>query len=122
MLRVRSVSTTNLKILMLQQEAVTFSNLNNLPILETRMRFNNKTSFEKYDLVPEDYEWRGSYYRATHGLKHIVGAKKYYDCDLYGAKCENCSNCTLPWTKEQFEKKGEFIAPRKSKGAYKEAA
>ena len=124
MLRVRSVSTTNLKILMLQQEAITFSNLNNLPILETRMRFNNKTAFEKYSLVKEDYEWRGSYYRAKHGLKHIIGAKRYYDCDLYGAKCANCSNCTLPWTTEQFEKKGEFIAPKKYKdiNIYKEVA
>ena len=122
MLRVRSSSTYDLKILKLQQESILFSNINNLPILETRMRFNNKTAFEKYNLVKEDYSWRGSYYRPHHGLRFLVGAKKYYDCDLYGLKCANCSNCTLPWTTEQFKKKGKFIAPSKTIEIYKEIA
>jgi len=121
MLRVRSLSTYDPKIILLQDIVVKFANTYNLPILETRMRFNNKTAFEKYKLCEDDYEWRGSYYRPHHGLKFIVGAKKYYDCDLFGMKCANCGNCTLPWTTEQFDKEGEFIAPSKSTQTYKRA-
>jgi len=121
-LRVRSVSTTDFNLLYLMDVAVKFANTHNLPIMETRMRFKRKIAFEKFKLVKEDYDWRGNYFRPKHGMRFIVGAKKYYDCDLYGAKCENCSNCTLPWTTEQFKKKGEFIAPSKSKRVYKEAA
>jgi len=124
-LRVRSISTIDLRLMMLQNEAVVFANLNNLPVMETRMRFNRKDSIQKYNLVKEDYFMsKGKQTKPNWGKKFIVGAKRYYDCDLYGAKCENCSNCTLPWTKEQFEKKGEFIAPSKdkSKRVYKEAA
>jgi len=112
-LRIRSASTSNLKLTILQNEAVVFANLHNLPVMETRMRFLKKIRFEQFNLVAEDYEWRGGYFRPKHGKKFIVGAKRYYDCDLYGAKCANCSNCTLPWKTEQFEKKGEFIAPFK---------
>jgi len=118
-LRLRSVSSTDLRLNMLQNEAVVFANLNNLPVMETRMRFNRKDSIEKYSLVKEDYFMSdGKQTKPVWGKRFIVGAKRYYDCDLYGAKCENCSNCTLPWTKEQFEKKGEFIAPSKSKQIY----
>lgn len=123
MLRVRSISTTNLHLLILQQQVVDFANLNNLPVLETRLRFNRVDSYEKYSLVKEDYEMRADKMtRPIHGKQFIVNAKKYYDCDLSGAKCENCSNCTLPWVTQQFKKKGEFIAPVKRKGVYKEAA
>jgi len=123
MLRIRSVSTINPDLLMLQDTAVKFANMHNLPVLETRMRFNRKDSIEKYNLSPDDYEMRSDKMtRPKHGEIFLVGAKKYYDCDLNGAKCENCSNCTLPWSTEQFQKKGEFIAPSKSKGVYKEAA
>ena len=121
-LRVRSVSTTNILIMALQDTAVKFADMNHLPIMETRMRFNNRAAFEKYNLVTEDYEWRGSYYRPRHGLKLLVGVKKYYDCDLFGMKCINCSNCTIPWSKEQFNKKGEFIAPSQEKQPTKEVA
>lgn len=123
-LRVRSVSTADITILTLQDAAVKFANSYNLPILETRMRFNNGNAFDKYNLIRKDYEWRGSYFRPHHGLRFLVGAKKYYDCDLYGKKCANCANCTSTWVDSQFEKKGEFIAPRKEKYIYpiKEAA
>jgi len=121
MLRIRSISTTNLRLMMLQNEAIYFANLYNLPVLETRVRFNRKDSREKYELSTEDYEMRADKMtRPIHGKKFVIGAKKYYDCDLFGAKCESCSNCTLPWSKDQFKQKGEFIAPSKSK--YKEAA
>jgi len=123
MLRIRSISTLDLHLMLLQKEAVDFANLYNLPVLETRVRFNRKDSIEKYKLDEEDYEMRADKMtRPVHGKKFVVGAKKYYDCDLYGAKCENCSNCTLPWSTEQFERKGEFIAPSKQKRVYKEAA
>jgi len=122
MLRVRTVSTVDPDILMLQDTAVKFANTHNLPIMETRMRFNSKSAIEKYSLVAEDYKWRKGYIRPHDGLRFLVGAKKYYDCDLYGLKCANCSNCTLPWTNEQFKKKGEFIAPSKNIQPYKEVA
>jgi len=119
-LRVRTVSTIDLDILMLQDTAIKFANMHNLPILETRMRFNNNTAFDKYNLVKSDYEWRGSYYRPLHGLKFLLGVKKYYDCDLFGMKCINCANCTNTWSKEQFDKEGKFIAPSKRVRVYKE--
>lgn len=122
MLRVRTVSTIDPDLLQLMDTVVKFANMNNLPIMETRMRFNNKGCFEKYSLCKEDYTWRQGYLRPHHGLKFLVGAKKYYDCDLYGKKCINCSNCTLPWTNEQFKKKGEFIAPSDSVAIYKKVA
>jgi len=121
-LRVRTVSTTNTSLLTLMDTAVKFANTHNLPIIETRMRFNNKACIEKYDLVKDEYKWRKGYIRPHDGLKFLVGAKKYYDCDLYGLKCVNCSNCTLPWTTKQFKKRGEFIAPSKTIQPYKEAA
>jgi len=123
-LRVRSVSSFDLKILKLQMIAKDFANSYDLPILETRMRFNNKSAFEKYNLVREDYEWRGSYYRPLHGLRFIAGAKRYYDCDLYGAKCENCGNCTDTWSDKQYRSYGDFIAPSNYKdiNIYQEVA
>ena len=124
MLRVRSLSTTNADILYLMDTAVKFANTHNLPIIETRMRFNRKEAIQKYSLVKEDYDWRGSTLKPNVGIRFLVGAKKYYDCDLFGMKCANCSNCTLPWTTNQFQKTGEFIAPRKQtlKHTTKEAA
>ena len=122
-LRVRSCSSYNLRILSLQNTVVTFANINRLPIMETRMRFNRKDSIEKYDLVKEDYFMStGKQTKPVWGKRFIIGADKYYDCDLYGAKCKDCSNCTSTWTTKQFERKGDFIAPSKSKGVYKEAA
>jgi len=123
MLRIRSVSTTSLHLILLQQKAVDFANLYNLPVLETRVRFNRKDSIEKYQLDSTDYFMsKGKQTKPVWGKRFLTSAKKYYDCDLNGAKCENCGNCTQPWTDEQFEREGEFIAPTKSKGAYKEAA
>lgn len=114
MLRIRSISTTNLILMMRQNEAVAFANAHDLPVLETRVRFNKKSSREKYDLSPEDYEMRqDKITRPVHGKKFVVGANRFYDCDMNGAKCESCSNCTLPWSDKQYEKKGDFIAPHK---------
>ena len=115
MLRIRSLSTTNQDILYLMDTAVKFANLHNLPVMETRMRFNRKDAAVKYHLVQEDYAWRGSTLKPNVGQRFLVGANKYYDCDLHGGKCANCSNCTATWSDKQFNKKGEFIAPPKLK-------
>lgn len=119
MLRIRSVSTTDQDILVLMDLAVKFANTHNLPVLETRMRFNKKfDSIIDYSLVKEDYSWTGSTCKPVFGKRFLVGAKKYYDCNLYGRDCANCANCTLPWTNEQFKKKGEFISSNKTTSTY----
>jgi len=110
MLRIRSISTTDKKLIALMESAVEFANTHNLPVMETRMRFNSNARYDKYSLIRENYKWRNGYIRPHDGLRFITGANKYYDCDLNGGKCKNCSNCTLPWTNKQFNKKGEFIA------------
>lgn len=121
-LRVRSCSTLNLKILSLQDTVVKFANMHGLPIMETRMRFTHQDAFSKYHLNKEDYTWEGGYHRPHHGKRFIVGAKKYYDCDLYGMKCATCPNCISPWSDKQFHKNGDFIAPRHHKDYYKRSA
>ena len=122
-LRVRSCSTYSTSILELQDIAVKFANYYELPILETRVRFNRKDSIEKYNLCPNDYFMSsGKQTKPVWGKRFLVGVKKYYDCDLSGKKCKDCSNCTITWTQKQFKKKGAFIATSKSKRAYKEVA
>jgi len=112
-LRIRSVSTTNKEILSLLDTAVKFANKHNLPVMETRMRFNKKEAVEKYALIEKNYERRKDMStRPKYGQIFLENVEKYYDCDLYGKKCLNCSNCTLLWTDTQYKKKGEFIAPR----------
>jgi len=117
-LRVRSCSTYDVGILILQDTIVKFANERGLPIMETRVRFNNKSAFEKYSLVKEDYHWNKGYYRPKNGLIFLTGVERYYDCDLYGLKCKNCSNCTSTWEDVQFHKKGNFIAPHREKEKY----
>ena len=111
MLRVRTVSTLNPNINKLMDTAVKFANTHDLPIMETRMRFNRKEAIKKYRLIEKNYYMsEGNQIKPIWGKRFLKGAKRYYDCDLFGKKCENCSHCTETWSDKQYCKKGVFIA------------
>ena len=116
-LRIRSIMSRNQELMARQQHAVKFANDLGLPVLETRLRFSKKDSYEKYQLVKEAYEWRGSAVRPKHGLVFVPKAQRYYDCDIYGNKCRDCNNCELPF--KQIKKKGKFIADHYNKNKRK---
>ena len=118
-LRIRSLSSHRPDLMLLQQEAVIFANQFGLPILDTRLRFQKKDAIQRYDLVEEDYEWRGSFLRPVHGKVFIRGSQKYYDCDLYGNHCKDCKNCEITWHDKQFNRNGAFIADHRNKNRSK---
>jgi hypothetical protein len=109
-LRIRSISTRDIHLNVLQNTAVMFANMRELPVLETRVRFFRKDAFEKYRLNADDYYRDHSVFKPKPGKIFLKSVKKYYDCDLYGNKCVECGNCEITWDDKQFRKNGEFIA------------
>jgi hypothetical protein len=109
-LRIRSISSHNQILMMRQQEAVNLANEMGIPVLDTRLRFTRKDAEDKYLLVAEDYEWRGSYLRPKHGKIFLEDVERYYDCDLFGNHCKDCKNCELTWEDKQYRANGNFIA------------
>lgn len=120
-LRIRSCSSNDPKINILQQEAVTFANLYNLPVLETRLRFLRNKAFTDLNLNKEDYERRDGYHRPKNGLRFLVGASHHYVCDLMGEKCKGCQNC-ITLFKKTFKRKSKSksVVKRPNTGVYYE--
>jgi hypothetical protein len=106
-MRIRSLNSNDPSVMKRQEEAVQLANQLNLPILDTRIRFQRKASIEKHNLVADDYEWRGSWLRPKHGRIFLSDVDRYYDCDLFGNHCESCRNCDLPF---ENKKEGKFIS------------
>ena len=109
-LRIRSLSSLDMVLMMRQQEAVDLANDLGIPVLDTRLRFQRKDAIDQYLLNEEDYEYRGSYLRPKHGKIFLEGVDKYYDCDLFGNHCASCRNCELTWEDNQYREDGNFIA------------
>lgn len=106
--RIRSVKTLDLNLAELQQKAVDFSNRYNLPVLETRMRFNDKKVIEKYNLDTSFYSWKGSLLLPKLGERILVGVNTLFDCDLMKEGCAGCKNCEVPF--EHNRKKEVMLA------------
>lgn len=95
--RIRSVKTQDETLAATQQQAVDFSNRFKLPVLETRMRFNDKKVIEKYKLDEKFYTWSGSLLIPALGKRILKGVKILYDCDLMKEGCAGCRNCEVPF-------------------------
>lgn len=116
-IRIRSFQSKNKKLMDNLQQAIDFVNKNDLPVLETKMRFTTPIA----DLLEMDREYyhkpkkidkegkeveRGANIKANHNfLKGKVN--KHLECDPLLKGCQFCGNCVnhctqnYPWKKKE---------------------
>lgn len=90
--RVRSFHSTNPDLKASLQTAVDFANKYKIPILETRLRFIRKASFDLLQLDEAKYKRVGNQFKMkSPALKEE--SENYYLCDMKDMSCPSCKNC-----------------------------
>ena len=91
--RVRSFYSNNKDLNESLQMAVEFANKYKLPVLETRLRFIRKSSFDVLELDRDQYKRVGNQFKMkTPAIADE--ADNYHLCDMKEAACPACKNCT----------------------------
>ncbi len=125
LIRIRSFESKNKKLMNNLQQAIDFVNKNDIPVLETKMRFTtpiadlleiDRTKYHrpvKIDKEGKEVE-RGANIKANSGfLKGKIG--KYLECDPKLKGCQHCGNCmnhctqTYPWKKKEEKNESRIV-------------
>lgn len=124
-LRIRSFDSNNKELKANLKKAVDFANENDLPVLETKMRYSS-TIADLLEMNKASYhETKGSNIKANHNFLGTKGhdastkkefenpdnelkANKHLECDPYLTGCQACGNCAntatknYPWNPETY--------------------
>lgn len=95
--RVKLVSSYSAAILGVADRAFMWAAQRHVPVLLTMMRFKSRATIARFYGVPEDYEWRESWFRLRASAKERLikwaGQAGLWVCDAQEEGCPGCRNC-----------------------------
>ena len=92
--RVRSIATFDTELQESQQKAIDFAKDYSLPVLETRMRFVRKSSFDILSLDKSKYKREGNQWKLK-GNQFQNEQEQKFVCDKNEGGCVTCKGCSL---------------------------